>query len=67
MKGFSMEIIIVFLIVAAPVLAIFLWWKVFNSPNGERYLKMQTQGPFVPANGDVGPKDESHTNGSASS
>jgi len=62
-----MGILIVFLIVTTPALAVFLWWKVFNSPNGERYLKMRTQGPFVPANGDVGPKDESRSNGSAAS
>lgn len=25
-----------------------VWWKLFNTPDGERYLKMRTQGPFVP-------------------
>lgn len=25
-----------------------VWWKVFNSADGERYLKMRMQGPFVP-------------------
>lgn len=25
-----------------------VWWKLFNSPDGERYLKMRMQGPFVP-------------------
>ena len=29
-------------------LAIRLWWKRFNSADGERYLKMRMQGPFVP-------------------
>ena len=24
------------------------WWKVFNSPDGERYRKRRMQGPFVP-------------------
>jgi hypothetical protein len=24
------------------------WWKIFNSPDGERYLKRRIQGPFVP-------------------
>jgi len=23
-------------------------WRAFNSPDGERYLKRRTQGPFVP-------------------
>ena len=34
-------------------LVLFLWWKVFNSPNGERYLKMRVQGPFVPRGDDA--------------
>jgi hypothetical protein len=28
--------------------AVFRLWKAFNSPDGERYLKRRTQGPFVP-------------------
>ena len=35
-----------------PVLGIYLWWKLFNTPKGERYLKMRHQGPFVPENED---------------
>lgn len=40
-----------FLILGAFVLgalAIRVWWKRFNSADGERYLKMRIQGPFVP-------------------
>jgi hypothetical protein len=36
-------IIVVFIALAA-----FRWWKAFNSPDGERYLKRRMQGPFVP-------------------
>ncbi len=28
--------------------AAFMLWKAFDSPNGERYLKLRMQGPFVP-------------------
>ncbi|MDR7307944.1 DUF6966 domain-containing protein [Rhodoferax saidenbachensis] len=30
-----------------------VWWKLFNTPDGERYLKMRTQGPFAPINADA--------------
>ena len=29
-----------------------VWWKLFNSADGERYLKMRMQGPFVPIEAD---------------
>ncbi|MBC7608218.1 MAG: hypothetical protein H7228_01375 [Polaromonas sp.] len=29
-------------------LVVRVWWKLFNSADGERYLKMRVQGPFVP-------------------
>jgi hypothetical protein len=32
----------------APVLGIWLYFRLFNHPDGERYLKMRNQGPFVP-------------------
>jgi len=31
---------------------IYLRWTLYNTPNGERYLKMRMQGPFVPAGED---------------
>ncbi len=33
-------------------------WKLYNSPNRERYLKMRMQGPFVPAGEGKVQKDE---------
>ena len=39
-------------VVLVPVLAIYLWWRLYNTTDGERYLKMRIQGPFVPAGGD---------------
>jgi hypothetical protein len=27
------------------------WFKVFNSPDGERYTRWRTQGPMVPLSG----------------
>jgi hypothetical protein len=31
-----------------PALGIWLYFRMFNNPDGERYLKMRNQGPFVP-------------------
>ena len=45
------------LILLVPVLAIYLWWTLYNTPTGERYLKMRTQGPFVPAGDDANRHD----------
>jgi hypothetical protein len=42
----SIGLAIVFLVGVA--LGGWAWWKLFNTPNGERYLKMRSQGPFVP-------------------
>ncbi|WP_309681250.1 hypothetical protein [Polaromonas sp.] len=35
-------------IIVAVVLALIKLLRVFNSPDGERYLRLRTQGPFVP-------------------
>ncbi len=51
-----MGTLFVVLILLVPVLAVFLWWKVYNTPDGERYLKMRRQGPFLPS-GVEGSKD----------
>ncbi|WP_294771594.1 hypothetical protein [uncultured Rhodoferax sp.] len=39
-------------LLAAAVIAGGVWWRVFNTEAGERYLKMRTQGPFVPVSDD---------------
>jgi len=39
-------------VVLVPVLAIYLRWRLYNTADGERYVKMRTQGPFVPAGDD---------------
>lgn len=43
-------ILLLLVVVLVPLMA-FLAWKwvqIFNSPDGERYLKRRLQGPFVP-------------------
>ena len=40
--------IIVVAIVVAIMLAFIKLFRVFNSPDGERFQRMRTQGPFVP-------------------
>ncbi len=47
----STGLTIVFLIIVLALLA-WAWWKLFNTPAGERYLKMRMQGPFVPVDSD---------------
>lgn len=37
-------------VIAAPVVGAYVWWRVASSKNGERYLKQRMQGPFVPIN-----------------
>lgn len=53
-----MEIFIVLFILLIPVVAAYLWWKLYNTADGERYLKMRMQGPFAPASGDEGKENE---------
>lgn len=47
----GLTIVIVFF---AAALVGWVWWKLFNTPDGERYLKMRTQGPFIPVSEDGG-------------
>lgn len=36
------------LILLLPCIAFYVWLKVFNGPDGERYRRLRMQGPFVP-------------------
>jgi hypothetical protein len=50
------SILVLIFVVIVPLLA-FLAWKwtqIFNSPDGERYLKRRLQGPFTP----LSPQDQ---------
>lgn len=38
----------ILVIVGAPLLGVYLWIRLGNSPQGERYIKQRMQGPFVP-------------------
>jgi hypothetical protein len=47
------SIILLVVLALLPLMA-FLAWKwvqIFNSPDGERYLKRRLQGPFAPLSG----------------
>jgi hypothetical protein len=44
-------------VLIAVAIGAWAWWKLFNTPNGERYLKMRTQGPFVSIVEDSGQKN----------
>jgi len=39
-------------VIVLVAIVIAVWWKLFNSADGERYLKMRMQGPFVPIESD---------------
>jgi Na+-transporting methylmalonyl-CoA/oxaloacetate decarboxylase gamma subunit len=44
-----MGIVIAFLIALVCLISgVFLWIKLYNSEDGERYRKQRMQGPFVP-------------------
>jgi hypothetical protein len=45
-RAIILIVIAVFIPLAA--YAVLKWWTVFNSPDGERYMKRRMQGPFVP-------------------
>ena len=58
-----MRELIIFIVLLVPVLVVYLWWKLFNTPKGERYLKMRMQGPFVPAGDDETQKETERNSG----
>ncbi|MBC7617934.1 MAG: hypothetical protein H7293_02900 [Candidatus Saccharibacteria bacterium] len=41
------SVLMAFCAIAAPIVA-YLLYKLYNSPDGERYRKRSMQGPFVP-------------------
>jgi hypothetical protein len=54
------SMILLIVVVLVPLMA-FLAWKwiqIFNSPDGERYLKRRLQGPFVPLSAEDNAEDD---------
>ena len=49
-----LALLLLFVAVVLPVMGFIVlrWWKLFNSPDGERYMKRRMQGPFVPLSKD---------------
>lgn len=54
------SIALLVLVLCLPIWAYLAYkcYKVFNSPDGERYLKRRMQGSFVPLGGDELAEDE---------
>ena len=54
------SITLLVLVLCLPVAAyvVFKWFKIFNSPDGERYMKRRMQGPFVPLSPEENAEDE---------
>lgn len=53
-------ILLLFFGVCGPI-AVYLayqWWKMLDSPDGERWLKRRMQGPFVPLSTDELAEDD---------
>ena len=41
-------LLVLAVLIGVPILGGALWFWLLNTPNGERYIKQRTQGPFVP-------------------
>ncbi len=44
----SLGFFLLLLAVLAPFIGAWLWWRFFNNPDGERYLRQDTQRPWAP-------------------
>lgn len=51
MSSMMMWSVVAVVVIVVVALAVYLF-KVFNSPEGERYLRQRSQGPFVPRDGE---------------
>lgn len=54
------SMILLMAVVLVPLMAFLAWrWiRIFNSPDGERYLKRRLQGPFAPLSAQDNAEDE---------
>ena len=50
----------IFIMLACAVAGAFLWLRVIQSKNGERYMKERMQGPFVPDSSEAENKKDKH-------
>jgi len=41
-------LLFLFLLIGVGIFGCIKWLQIFNSPDGERYRRMRTQGPFAP-------------------
>jgi hypothetical protein len=58
-------ILLIFGVVVVPLggLLAYTWWKLLDSPSGERYMKWSTQGPFTPLSREDIAEDEARKQG----
>jgi hypothetical protein len=56
----KMSITLLMMVALVPLAAFIAWkwFKIFNSPDGERFMKRRVQGPYVPLSADENAADE---------
>jgi hypothetical protein len=56
----KMSITLLMMVVLVPLAAFIAWkwFKIFNSPDGERFMKRRVQGPYVPLSTQENAADE---------
>ncbi|HEY8099477.1 MAG TPA: hypothetical protein VIF82_01895 [Burkholderiaceae bacterium] len=59
-------ILTLIVVIVIPAFGIYFYIKTFNGKNGERYIKMRTQGPFVPLSKEEIEEDEKRMKKSSS-
>lgn len=54
------SIIVLVAVVWVPLMAFvaWKWFQIFNSPDGERYMRRRFQGPYVPLSAEENAADE---------
>lgn len=54
------SMIVLVAVVWVPLMAFvaWKWFKIFNSPDGERYMRRRIQGPYVPLSAEENAADE---------
>ena len=48
MNALSIALVVATACLPIAAYVVYKWFRIFNSPDGERYMKRRAQGPFVP-------------------
>jgi hypothetical protein len=62
MNARSIALVILALCLPLALFIAFKWIKIFNSADGERYMRRRTQGPFAPLSGEDSADDQTRLN-----